>query len=513
MGAVLHRVGQDEPAHPQGFHGAQGDRGVEPRADDSYQDRRAGVLEGVEGGDKELVEGHEGQLGGIEKEGLRRQGDPLRAEGPPLVEQAHQGLPQDDHGHRGRDDQEEGRLHAHTQGALEARVAGPLPPVARQHREGGEGEGRRHQAQGKLYQAGGEGHRRQAPLSGLGGQAGVQGHHRGRDQQAGGDRGVEAQDAAHARMGHVKRGAQAHVPQPRELQQHLPRGPHQDAHHQAGDPQGGREGQGADDDPQVVDRRRVGGEGDPPAGVEDAHQDGRQALQDDRRERQPDEEHPLRLLLRAEPHSQDGHQGPGEEHQEPHRRDEHQERQPQYRAGQVLQLALALAPLVPAGVLGEDGDQRGRDGAPDEEVVDHGGDAVGGVEDVGLGRDPKEGPDGLAADEPQQPADHVAQHDQHGGDGDPPPHRRPYRPYPGARSRLRRRFPPGQGGPAQAPSPVAPVGPPSPKARMRASRAVVERSGVRGSRTIRPPPARTTAASGRRDSSTAFASSGAPGRA
>ena len=125
-----------------------------------------------------------------------------------------------------------------------------------------------------------------------------------------------------------------------------------------------------------------------------------------------------------EPDAEQGHQRPGEQDQQTDGRDEHHQRQPEHRPGERLQVVPRAVALVPAGVLGEDGDERGRDRAADEQVVDHGRDAVGGVEDVRVRRHPVERADGLAADQPEEAADHVAEHDQHGGDGDaaaPPP--------------------------------------------------------------------------------------------
>ncbi len=75
MGAVLHRVRQDEAGHPHRLDRHQGHGGVQAGAGDADYHRQPGILQGVAGSDEELVDGDKGKLWGVERQGQRGQID------------------------------------------------------------------------------------------------------------------------------------------------------------------------------------------------------------------------------------------------------------------------------------------------------------------------------------------------------------------------------------------------------------------------------------------------------
>ena len=177
--------------------------------------------------------------------------------------------------------------------------------------------------------------------------------------------------------------------------------------------QGAAQRQGSDDDAQVVDGDHEGGQGELPAGIEQGRGDAGEAQEEHGRE---DDAHQIDGLLAdlgGEAHAQDGDQLRREGDGQGNHGDERQGRQVDHRAAHAAEVVGAVV-----GVLREDRNERGRDGAADEQVIDHGGHGGGGHEGVGDAGGAEEPGDDLLADDAQQAAGHVAQGDDQCGVGD-----------------------------------------------------------------------------------------------
>ncbi len=117
---VLHGVGKGQRGHADGLPEGQGDSQIAQQAHGIYGDGDDGVLARVEGGDEQLVDGHEGELVGVVLQGNGDQ----RGIGAAFIvvpeDEESDGFAQDDQTSGGRDHQQQAQAKAELQCGFEA---------------------------------------------------------------------------------------------------------------------------------------------------------------------------------------------------------------------------------------------------------------------------------------------------------------------------------------------------------------------------------------------------------